>query len=231
MKKISAIQPWLDRKDTLAWYFDKNRCPQPDTPCFVGIDIAVPAHNATSVKRESLRITIELVNSYIEKARRVVDLETPNWLDSEESMMISEELGTPPDVSYPLYFISVESDKKQEIVYIGKTSSNSSRFYSGRSALVKLLDPEFDGMKKVIYMGCIYFYDDNNGYYPIETIYPPELAERILKSIESQLIFSLQPRFNTNGRGRFISEHPMVIHVQNIVNTNSMLDDYFSYST
>lgn len=130
-------------------------------------------------------------------------------LDRWKQEEILTKLGEAPLPSLPIYLISCGDGDDEELVYVGKTK-NTSRFYGGHSAALKLHAPEFQSKSKHIYRCTTWFFIDNE-YISLDWIQPEQVALDILDSIESQLIYWLQPPLNTHKKreilqgGNFIS--------------------------
>jgi len=161
----------------------------------------------------------------------LISADTPGWIDSEEAIMIREELGEPPTLCYPLYLISVGDDSEERVVYVGKTSATQPRFRQGHAALTKLLHPKYDGMSKRVYFGSVVLLSNDVEYFPLEWVRPLEMAKQLLSSIEAQVIYHFMPELNThhvyhdNVKWKFPS-----LHIQNFTNVTEFLDDEFVWA-
>ena len=223
MEKVSALKSWLDRRSSLHEFALLNRVPDREMGGFIGIDVAVPAHKSLELKAESLVASWQADDRYVQEALRIINSEEPLWLDREEVQMIMDELGEPPVVAYPIYFISVGIGVNERLVYVGKTSSSKSRFNGGHPALSKLHAPEYEGLQKTLYMGTLVFLNDH-GYLPIEWIKPLDKAEQLLKAVEAQIIFDFKPELNSDHKTRFNSNWPTIINFESYANENKFLD-------
>ncbi|MCW2986934.1 MAG: hypothetical protein JWR63_4504, partial [Conexibacter sp.] len=154
---FSALHDWLARKVSLPSPAEIERVIVDDEfGGFVGLEHRVPVHNASDLPPQNLQGSWEAVSEYLHEAMVVIsnDIE-PGWLDREEVEMVIEQLGNPPPMCLPLYFISVGSGAEERLVYVGKTSSNVARFDNGHAAFTKLHAPEYDGQAKHIYLASV----------------------------------------------------------------------------
>ncbi len=185
-------------------------------------------HEAVNLKPQSLSQSWQNNHDYIEEAMAITKNPEGNWLDNEEVCMIREEIGEPPLPCCPIYFVTIGKGKSEEIVYIGKTSSNSSRFAGGHSVALKLHSPKYNGYQKLIYQCLIILLDNNKDYLPLEWISPLSEANAILESIESQLIYEFKPEFNIQKKINYCAKHPFHIHIQDGDKLTHFIDeDYF----
>lgn len=119
-----------------------------------------------------------------------------SWRNNKEYIS-SSCIGEPPLACYPIYLITVGNKENEKLVYIGKTSSSSSRFTSGHTAISKLHHPKYDGLSKRVYLCCVVFLNGSNEI-PIEWVQPFSFAKTLLKSFEANLIYWNQPELNTH---------------------------------
>ncbi|KAA1162006.1 hypothetical protein WNY97_20665 [Pseudoalteromonas fuliginea] len=177
----------------------------------------------------SLSASREKTKEYISKASSVVgEIDDDGWLEKEDGFWIKDELGDPPHPCLPIYIITVDSGVKERVVYIGKTKS-ASRFTGGHSAALKLHAPEYDGLKKSIYR-CSIWFDIEDEYVAIDWVEPETLALDIFDSVESQLIYNLQPELNVDKRTKLIGKNLLdIIHIQNM-SVSEILNDHFIYA-
>lgn len=147
------------------------------------------------------------------------------WVANQEYIQ-SGYMGYAPLASYPIYLITVGDDSNERLVYIGKTSSNSSRFSSGHAAISKLHAPKYNNLTKRVYLCCIVFIKNSNTI-PIEWITPYEHANTLLKSFEANLIYWNKPELNT----QHIIHEPFFeygqVHVQNVTGQTYFWDEKF----
>ncbi|NIC06312.1 hypothetical protein [Billgrantia bachuensis] len=167
--------------------------PDKEIGCFLVLQTSFALHETVGLPPQSLEGSCETNQEYIS----------------------SGCAGNPPLACYPIYLITVGDDECERLVYIGKTSSKSSRFAAGHSAITKLHHPMYNDMNKRVYLCCVVFLRDGNEI-PIEWIQPYETAEALLKSFEANLIYHAKPELNTH----YISNEPLFeygqVHVQNV---------------
>lgn len=148
-----------------------------------------------------------------------------SWRENDEYIK-SGCVGTPPLACHPIYLISIGDGEEEKIVYVGKTSSNSSRFSSGHAAISKLHAPEYDGLSKRLYLCGVVFLKSGKEI-PVEWVNPFCHAESLLKSFEANLIYWTQPELNTQHK----SSEPIFeygqVHVQNVTGSTSFWHDKF----
>jgi hypothetical protein len=200
---------------------------------FVALDKYCELHDSINLKAQSLHASWQKTQQYVSEAYEIIDASIGESLslDSEESVMILDELGDPPEPCYPIYIISVDSKDGELPVYIGKTSSNNCRFAGGHDAITKLHDPIYHGLEKKLYLGCVMLLAKNKSYYPLEWVTPLSAAKDVLRSIENQLIYDLKPKMNVHGKANYLATYPMSIHIQNFSDSGhdsrKFLNDHF----
>lgn len=231
MRKHSPLQGWLNRTDPLGSFIDlDNRPPNHEFGGFLGIDLVVPIYESIRLAPESLESSWKSVNDYVNSALELIDSDEPLWLDNEEVLMIKEELGDPPTFCYPIYIFSVGDKENERPVYIGKTSSLTSRFSNGHVVCTKLHRPEYGAMSKRLYLGTIVLLANDKEYQPLEWVRPFEKAIQTLNSIEAQLIYDLKPELNTHHKNENNVTVPVSpIHIQNFTEETDFLNDYFCF--
>ncbi len=216
MALFSPLDPWIYRKTAQPPFRAvalENL--DPNVGCGVVLDHCVPVHEADSLKPQSLEAAWQALRAYVAHACQVIDAGTPPILDSEETGMILTACGEPPAQCYPLYVMTVQlTGARETVVYVGKTSSTVSRFAGGHSAMTKLHAPEFDGAQKRLYLGCATYMDHAGEYLPLEAIEPLQTAQRLLLSLEAQMIHHYQPALNGQAKRRLIATDPTIIHLQ-----------------
>lgn len=215
MAKFSMLEAWLMRKDTLSSFIDLENNPPNLHSGFLTLDEILPLHKAITLTPESLSESWYCVHNYVDRALKIISSDTVGWLDSEEAAWILEELGSPPNLCYPLYIISVGKGADERIVYIGKTSSTNGRFRNGHKIFAMLHAPEYDGLAKNMYLGGVVLLADNGEYQPLEWVKPLSKAEELLTSIEAQLIFQFKPELNTHHKNHYNAKYPLVLHIEN----------------
>ena len=156
--------------------------------------------------------------SYLSEACKLLDRSNPQWTpDDRERRKIVETLGPPPLNSYTIYMMTVSNadGSEERVVYIGKTNSESHRFRGGHAAISKLHAPNYQGLRKKIYFGCIVGFDDDCNYIPIDWIQPEMGRDGILSDIEYQLIYCTQPELNDTGKETCRAKNRVSLYVQN----------------
>lgn len=185
------------------------------TLCWVGIEYVKPIHKVGDLNWVSLKKSRKETAEYLEKAKDIAfDLQDDGWLDHEDAYDIKEELGEPPPLCLPIYLVSVrDAQDVEQLVYVGITRTEQ-RFLGGHAVAIKLLDPEFNQHQKFIYQCCVWLHF-NNEYIALEWLEPEGLAEQFLESVEAQLIYQFQPRFNDKKRKSFSAKLPLAIQIEN----------------
>lgn len=226
MKVFSPLRPWLNRIHPLpSFKYLQDTSPVLEHGASVILDNNVPLYKLHRQRAQSLSISWEHQRHYIELALDIINSNDGGWLDREEVQMILDELGPPPEACYPIYMFTIKRDEFEEGLYIGKTSSKFSRFSGGHTAAVKMHHPKYDSFEKKVYFGCVTFLDEDN-YLPLEWIHPKKFSLELLDSIESQLIHSLKPAFNTQKKKNYRALHPTTIHIQNTSTESIYLNGY-----
>jgi hypothetical protein len=229
MEKLSPILRWLDRGTELKALLSPKSDASPNLELggFVALDVAVPLHKASELCAESLEGSWELAHRYIEDCKAIIEIDEPMWLDKFEISQIKNELGEPPPLAYPIYFMSVADENGEEkLAYVGRTSSKNSRFSGGHAAITKLHAPEYQGLDKWLYLGCIVLLTEDN-YLPLEWVNPLGRAQELLHSIEAQLIYYLQPELNINHKKHNNTKEYVQLHIQNFSSDTQFLNDQF----
>lgn len=230
MHKLDMYKPlssWINRKHPIperfytAGYVD---VPKDDWSAWLSIEEVALLHLAPQMKWISLKDSREKTESYLEKASEIINGLEGGWLDREEQSWILEELGEPPLPSLPIYLMACSDSQGEEIVYIGKTK-NSSRFSGGHTAALKLHAPQYSKKEKKIYRSTVWFHNDNE-YISLDWVQPESLAYKILDSIESHLIYHLQPELNTDKKKKNYAKWDFYIHIQNFLE-GAFLNDKF----
>jgi hypothetical protein len=190
-------------------------------PCFelggfIAVDMRLPLHEAGKLRAQDLTTSWNALRDYVRQACALIRSDTPTWLDSDEVDLIRDKLGEPPGACYPLYIITVsDPGGMARIVYIGRTSSKVGRFARGHRALITLHDPLYRNSEKHICLCCVMLVTATKEYVPLEAVGPLVAANRILNSVEYQLIFHYQPELNTHGKKRSLATIPIILHLQN----------------
>ena len=194
--------------------------------CWVVLEQVAELHKVNELNWVSLTASRLATKKYLNESAKVLgSIDEDGWLDKEEGFWIREELGEPPHPCLPIYIITVGSNETERVVYVGKTKS-ASRFTGGHSTALKLHAPEYDGLKKSIYR-CSVWFDIDDEYVAIDWIEPESLALNLFDSVESQLIYDLQPELNIDKRKKITSKCLLnSIHIQNLSSTE-ILNDHF----
>lgn len=179
----------------------------------VALDEAVPLHSIAEVTWKSLAETRRATDTYLKQADVLIDGLWGGRLESEERDLIVSTLGEPPAFCLPIYLVSVGQGEDERVVYIGKTRS-SSRFSNGHRVGLKLHRPEYAQLVKTVYRCSVLLYVHDE-YVALEWLEPEALTEKILDSVESVLIYALQPELNVAKRCRPTVDKPIDIYVQN----------------
>ena len=231
MPRASALYGWLKRESYLPAFVDlQQEPPRAEYGGGIALDLALPAHESLSAPAESLESSWIEVHEYVNKALTLIDAEAPGWIDSDEVRMIKEELGEPPALCYPLYFVSVGDARQERLVYVGKSSAKGGRFRQGHAALTKLLHPKYDGLAKRVYFGSVVLQSSRGEYLPLEWVMPLDFSKQLLSSIEAQLIYWFKPELNSHHVANDNAKCKCTpLHIQNFSGVSRFLDDEFVY--
>ena len=212
----SFLKPWLDGKYSLPSP-NELRAVRPDIEdgWWISVNDSVPFYKVMD------RPVLGLVDAwkknwaYYESAVSIAHEYDGYTLEHEDRCDILDVLGEPPDVSHPLYLITVRKDGKEQLMYVGKSSSSVSRFASGHSIAIKLLSPEYDGFEKLIYFVQVMLYNNEFGHLPLEFLGDQSLAEQILDDTESKLIYHLQPVLNVRKKKILMAKFDFTVLIEN----------------
>ena len=194
---------------------------------WVVLEEVSPLHEVNTLNWVSLEESREATKKYIADSSALDGIDDVSDLDREQGRLVIEELGDPPYPCLPIYCIAVGEGENERIVYIGKTKS-SSRFSGGHSAALKLHDPAYKDLNKTIYR-CSIWFRVNEEYVAIDWIEPSLLSLELLDSIESQLIYNLQPELNVGKRSKATAKYQLEsLHIQNFSGTK-ILNDHFIF--
>tara|TARA_R110002111_G_scaffold260867_1_gene332897 strand:- start:777 stop:1403 length:627 start_codon:yes stop_codon:yes gene_type:complete len=197
--------------------------------CWVVIEEKLLLHEARDVNWQSLAESRAKNNEFLAKASEIITGLEGAWLDSEEAIMVRETLGDPPEPTLPIYLIGLEKDGVcGDPVYIGITLT-SSRFTGGHKAALCLHHPKYNGYAKHLYRAAVWFHNGNE-YLPLEWLEPEETANRILESIESQLIFEFMPAINVQKKKNECATIPLEIHIENFCG-DTFIRDHIVFPT
>jgi hypothetical protein len=183
------------------------------------IDVRVALHEAADFPLipfdESRRLGMEYVDNACDLIGRSRGMPR-GGIEKDDKQKIIAALGPPPSQSYSIYVISVANPDGdgERVVYVGKTNSKNHRFRGGHAALSKLHHSKYDGKLKQLYFGFVTAVNDDDHAFPVEWIHPLDSRERILSSVEGQLIFELQPELNDKGKAKNIAPMQISIFVQ-----------------
>ncbi|MED0320369.1 hypothetical protein RCU64_13140 [Escherichia coli] len=178
--------------------------PEKEIGCFLVLQSSYALHETIGLSAQNLDIS---------------------W-QSNQNYLSSNCDGEAPLACYPIYLITVGDDENERLVYIGKTSSKSSRFSSGHSAITKLHHPKYDNLSKRIYLCCVVFLK-NSKTIPIEWIKPFDFAEKLLSEFEANLIYWNKPELNTQHMKKEPTFEYGQVHAQNITGATYFWHDKF----
>ncbi len=224
----SPLEEWINRNICLPSFIELNlNNLNFEFGGFLILNNIALLHETVNLKPESLDISWKKTNEYLEKAFNIINesIFDKILLDREESEMIIDKLGNPPNISHPIYIMTISNSEKEEIVYIGQTSSSKNRFQSGHTAITKLHAPEFNGYEKKIYQCGVLFLNNDKELVPLEWIKPLPEAKRLLDSIEAQLIYYFKPQLNTQLKKKNNTTQYIQLHLQN--RNNCFMHDIF----
>lgn len=152
---------------------------------------AIWLHESIDIPAQSFDTARADANEYLKYIR---GLNPGGWVCKREIGKI-EGIREKPSPSRPIYLISSEDEEAKTIVYIGRTSSNTSRFECGHAAITKLHAPEFNGKSKFVYMCAVLVRVNESDWVPIE--FHPQ-GQFFLERLEAQLVFQIKPCLNSN---------------------------------
>ncbi|SFH76888.1 hypothetical protein [Halpernia frigidisoli] len=216
MKKFSYLDAWLNGHEMIPHYDDLIKS-EPDycTGFWINVVDEIPLHKINDEKILGFADSFDKNRTYYYKAIKIAHRYESTSLDHEDIYNIREALGDAPNISYPIYIICIKKDENREIVYIGKSSSNISRFRGGHNTAIKLLDPKFDGYEKTIILCNIILYTTNDYYLPLEFIKEKKLGLEILEDIESRMIDEFKPQLNSQKMNGIKTKHEFDLRIEN----------------
>lgn len=223
------LQQWINGKKQIPTrFYTKNYSDLPTNEwcTFLYIDECSPLHLVNDMDWISMKKSRDLTDTYLESASELINGLEGGWLDRWEREEIITNLGYPPKPSLPIYLITYGDNECEQLVYVGKTT-NTSRFNRGHSIALKLHAPEYFNKTKHIYRATVWFYF-NDEYISLDWIQPFDLASEILDSIESQIIYSLQPQLNIQKRKKEYTKWKFYIHIQNFTVRPFLNDEFIS---
>lgn len=198
----TPLTRWLNGQESLESYVDGSRFFfDQEFGGWIALEKIIEVHKSYELDAQSLEESWNKTQGYVAGALALVHTckdENPQDLEIEHEDRgdILHQLGEPPKSCYPLYMFSVESNQVEELVYVGLTNSEKSRFSAGHRACTKLLDPQYNNHIKRLYLCRVVLLSKNKDYLPLEWVNPYPLAKQLLDDFESQLIFKFQPVFN-----------------------------------
>lgn len=152
-----------------------------------------------------------------------------SWEQNDKYFQKNDHALLAPLACLPIYLITIGDERDEELVYVGKTTSKSSRFVAGHAAITKLHAPCYEGKTKRLYRCCVVLISDQKREIPIEWITPYDEGVALLSAIENSLIYNFRPPLNVQLVNRRPSVEIGSIHIQNITNETDFLNDYFVY--
>jgi len=218
---------WVNRNLPISSrFYEPNHIDEPkdDWSVWLSIEEVAPLHLVMDMNWQSLKDSRLLTKQYLERVSDLISGLEGGWLDGEEQEWIKEELGDPPNPSLPIYLVTCCDGNDEKVVYVGKTK-NTSRFSGGHAVALKLQNPAYNHFTKKIYRAGIWFHDDDE-YIALDWIQPAGLSFDLLDSIESHLIYQLQPELNTSKKGKPCSKWDFYMHIQNFLD-GKFLNDTF----
>jgi hypothetical protein len=150
-----------------------------------------------------------------------------SWFQNDRYFHATEKEALPPLACMPIYVITIGEGESEKVVYIGKTTSKSSRFMAGHKAMTRLHAPRYDGLKKRLYRCCVVLLSGRKNEIPLEWITPYPAAKEMLSTFENILIYNFQPELNTQLKNRAPVTTIGSIHIQNLTSTSDFLNDEF----
>lgn len=227
--KFRPLSPWITGNSSVTPSNFYNNKPDLSKGAFIALDVAIDLHLAHTITTGTLENSWKDNQRYIEKACIIADSgeETDFDLDSDDKLMILEELGEAPECSYNIYFITIYNETEEKVVYIGKTDSENGRFTNGHLAALKLHNPQYSSYQKRVYFGTITLLSADMAYIPLEFVTPYENAKRYLNGAEAFLIDRLNPELNTRKEKIDVFEEVSHIHIQNFSGVSDFMKDVF----
>lgn len=233
LDRFSPISYWINKRRELPHYkFLKEAELNTEIGYYLALDICTPLHDIKKIKNEVFKHTWKKSYEYLEEAYEIVEeFEEPYIkrdyfidIDREIAFEIEYQLGKPPAPAYPIYIVTVGTGKDERVVYVGKTSVNAkSRFNGGHSVALKLHSPQYEGLKKNVYVGSVMFLTNDKEYLPLEWIYPLEKSAQVLDDIESGLIYYFSPELNRQKKRKNYSKMDINMNIENHTDITSFL--------
>ncbi len=225
----SLLASWLRRSHPLPPFKSiETSSPNLELGGFLGLTRMLKLHESADLPAISLRDSWQLHRNYVEQSLILINSDEPGWVDREEAELIEAELGPPPGACTPIYLITVRRNRSERVVYVGRTSASSRRFYGGHAAFLKLHYPRYRSFSKHLYLGCVMLLTDDD-YLPLEWIQPLSRALSILLDVEAQLIFEFKPELNSTQKRHYRAKLPITLHIQNFTGESDFLNDCFVF--
>lgn len=232
-KKFQTLKPWVKGNNSVTpAHFYRDYKIVFNNTIFIALDIKIPLYKANTVDTSNIS-SVRLKNTqYIKKALEMLDIDVDDTdcpLTDRQRKDVLDVCGEPPTSSYNLYFITIQKNDYEELVYIGKTDSKESRFKNGHLAALKLHDPKYSQYEKYVYFGTITFMTDLGEYLPLECICDTDWSAKLLDDLERVLITKLNPVLNTkHDDSRIIEKEKYVITIENMTGSDflNMSIDY-----
>ncbi|NTV94529.1 MAG: hypothetical protein HGA75_03830 [Thiobacillus sp.] len=181
--------------------------------------------------KPSLELGSFLVLQYVHSLHETVGLPAQSlreaWEANDAYFRSGSTSAVPPLACLPIYLITVGAGSDERVVYVGQTSSKSSRFVAGHKAMTLLHAPEYEGMQKRLYRCCVVLLSDRKNEIPIEWVTPYEDGRALLSTVEGMLIHWFQPELNVKLKRKPPSIKIGSIHIQNVTGDGSYLNDTF----
>ena len=178
------------------------------------------AKNKVGWHNPSLELGSFLVLQYAHGLHETVDLPAQSlresWKANDTYFRSEGALAQPPLACLPIYLITVGTGLDERLVYVGQTSSKSSRFIAGHKAITLLHAPDYEGQRKRLYRCCVVLLSDRKKEIPIEWVTPYEDGVAFLSAVEGMLIHWFQPELNVRLKKKPPSIKIGSVHIQNI---------------
>jgi hypothetical protein len=233
MSEPSPFDHWLSGKGELHPFVEVTpKALDLDKGVLVAIETRVPIHESYRIGESVFRRSWAAAHSYLANVERILGC-VPKLLTQDQlAQMTKNNLGRPPQWSYPLYLIAIskpgavdpyvmERSKQLEaeygaiakivipddhrLVYVGKKASGD-RFRDGHKAITKLHHPTYREYDKWVFEARVTVKTQAGATLPLEWVRDRSAAERLLYNIESQLIYFLQPELNEDGKETLLSK-------------------------
>lgn len=201
---ISPLFEWINGLCSFNQLLETRKSTQFSYMNFLTIEKCHDFHTIHKIKGESLVEKWIEINEYIKKSLSIVYVasgENPAdvYIDNEDRFDIISSLGAPPAPAFPIYLISVEDEEKERLVYVGKNNSKHSRFKDGHKAAIRLHNPRYKSSFIRLYQCRVILFDEYEKCLPLEFLYSLDESKKLLKEIESHMIFQFKPDLNTQG--------------------------------